>query len=73
MHRTFMDTLGRSSLKITALNVVDDFRNRDLIVTYDYPLLAGFRKPIAIFTSFMGVFGLAYLVSRLDVSIGRKA
>lgn len=68
-----MDTIGRSSLKLTALNVVDDFRDRDLVVTYDYPFLAGFRKPITIFTSFMAVFGVAYLISRLDVSIGRKA
>jgi len=68
-----MDTIGRSTLKLTALNVVDDFRGKDLVVTYDYPFLAGFRKPIVIFSSLMGTFGVAYLISRLDVSIGRKA
>ena len=62
-----MDTIGRSTLKLTALNVVDDFRGKDLVVTYDYPFLAGFRKPIVIFTSLMGTFGVAYLISRLDV------
>ncbi|KAI5247015.1 oligosaccharyltransferase alpha subunit [Aureobasidium subglaciale] len=72
-HRTFMDTIGRSTLQLTALNVVDDFRGKDLVVTYDYPVLAGFRKPIVIFASLMGTFGVAYLISRLDVSIGKKA
>ncbi|GAB7347462.1 hypothetical protein MBLNU459_g4376t1 [Dothideomycetes sp. NU459] len=72
-HRTFMDTLGRTTLQLTALNVVDDLSGKEITVTYDYPLLAGFRKPIAIFGSTIGVFGVAWLISRLDVSIGRKA
>ncbi|KAL1310892.1 hypothetical protein AAFC00_001123 [Neodothiora populina] len=73
MHRTFMDTLGRTTLKLTALNVVDDFRDRDVIVTYDYPFMAGFRKPTVIFASVLGTFSFAWVVSKLDVSIGRKA
>lgn len=32
-HRTFMDTLGRTTLKLTALNVVDDVRDKDIIVS----------------------------------------
>jgi oligosaccharyltransferase complex subunit alpha (ribophorin I) len=68
-----MDTIGRSTLELTALNVVDDFRGKELVVTYDYPLSAGFRKPIVIFSALMGMFGMAYLVSKLDVSIGKKA
>lgn len=31
-HRTFMDTLGRPTLRLTALNLVDEWRDRDLIV-----------------------------------------
>lgn len=33
LHRTFMDTLGRTTLKLTALNVVDDIRERELVVS----------------------------------------
>ncbi|KAF1356483.1 Ribophorin I [Delphinella strobiligena] len=72
-HRTFMDTVGRTTLELTAINVVDDFRDRDLTISYDYPWTAGFRKPVVIFTSVLGVFGFAWLVSKLDVSIGKKA
>lgn len=33
LHRTFMDTLGRSELKLIALNVVDEARDGQLIVS----------------------------------------
>ena len=32
-HKTFMDTLGRTTLKLTAMNVVDTSRDQDLIVS----------------------------------------
>lgn len=41
-HRTFMDTLGRTTLKLTALNVVDEFRDRE--VTVSLPVLEGFDE-----------------------------
>ncbi|KAF2227859.1 Ribophorin I [Elsinoe ampelina] len=71
-HKTFMDTLGRTTLKLTAINVVDEAREKGVVVTYDYPFLAGFRKPIVITSSIFGIFAAAWLVSQLDVSIGRK-
>lgn len=33
LHKTFMDTLGRSELKLTALNMVDEARDAQLIVS----------------------------------------
>ena len=101
-HKTFMDTLGRTTLKLTAMNVVDGLRDRDLIVsldfyiigpsddftssggisvlesnslpqvTYDYPFSAAFRKPVTIFLGVISVFATAWVVGRLDVSIGKK-
>ena len=67
-----MDTTGRTALTLTAINIVDDFRDRELIVTYDYPLLAGFRKPIVIFTSVITLFIAAWGIGTLDVSIKGK-
>ncbi|KAF2730094.1 oligosaccharyltransferase alpha subunit [Polyplosphaeria fusca] len=72
IHKTFMDTIGRSSLTLTAINLVDDFRDRDLIVTYDYPWTAGFRKPIVITLGAFVVFTAAWVVGNLDTSIGKK-
>ncbi|SLM36038.1 oligosaccharyltransferase alpha subunit [Lasallia pustulata] len=72
-HRTFMDTLGRTTLKLTAMNLVDESRNSDLFVTYDYPLIAGFRKPVTVFLGVISVFAAAWSISRLDVSIGKPS
>lgn len=35
-HKTFMDTLGRTTLKLTAMNVVDSSRGQDLIVSANF-------------------------------------
>ena len=72
LHRTFMDTLGRTSLELTAINVVDEIRDRDLVVTYDYPSSAKYRKPLTITAAIMLVFVISWVVGNLDVSIGRK-
>ena len=68
-----MDTLGRTTLKLTAMNVVDESRDEDLLVTYDYPFTAAFRKPITIFAGVLAVFVTAWGVGQLDVSIGKPS
>ncbi|KAL8957748.1 MAG: hypothetical protein Q9193_005057 [Seirophora villosa] len=72
LHRTFMDTVGRTTLKLTAVNVVDEARGKSLIVTYDYPFSAAFRKPITIFLGVMAVFITAWGIGRLDASIAKQ-
>jgi len=59
-------------LSLTAINVVDELRDRDLIVTYDYPAMAKFRKPLTIFAGLVATFVAVYVVATLDVSIGKK-
>ncbi|KAL8626957.1 hypothetical protein Q9189_007345 [Teloschistes chrysophthalmus] len=72
-YRTFMDTVGRTTLKLTAMNVVDEARDKMLIVTYDYPFSAAFRKPVTIFLGVAVVFATAWGIGRLDVSIGKQS
>lgn len=72
-HKSFMDTLGRTTLELTAMNVVDESRNKHLIVTYDYPFTAAYRKPITIFVAIMAVFATAWGIGKLDVSIAKPA
>ena len=57
---------------MTAMNVVDELRDRDVIVTYDYPFAARFRKPLTIFAGFLVIFGVSWVVGNLDVRIGKK-
>lgn len=72
LHKTFMDTLGRTTLTLHAHNIVDDLRDRDVIVTYDYPFLAGLRKPLVIFGGVLSCFVAAWAVGCLDVGIRGK-
>jgi oligosaccharyltransferase complex subunit alpha (ribophorin I) len=72
LHKTFMDTVGRTELKLTCVNMVDEAREASLVVIYDYPFLAAFRKPLSMFAGVFGVFVAAWAISRVDTSIGRK-
>ena len=67
-----MDTTGRTTLTLAAQNIVDGQREADLYVSYEYPWTAGLRKPLTIFTGLVAVFGAAWAVGQLDVSIGKK-
>ena len=67
-----MDTLGRPTLKLTAINVVDDWRDKDLIITYDYPWTAGYRKPLTIAAGLGSILVAAFLVGSIDTRIGKR-
>ncbi|KAK3955977.1 Ribophorin I [Pseudoneurospora amorphoporcata] len=72
IHKTFLDTIGRTALVIKGRNLVDDFRDRDLTVTYDYPLSAVLRKPIVVFSSAMTVFVSLWLLSLINLKFTPK-
>lgn len=72
LHKTFMDTLGRTVLKLSAANVVDEVRDVNVLVSYEYTTAAALRKPLSIIGGFTMVFAVAYLLSLIDTSIGRK-
>jgi oligosaccharyltransferase complex subunit alpha (ribophorin I) len=72
LHRTFMDTVGRTTLNLVAINVVDELRERDLIVTYEYPSSAKYRKPLVLAGGLFVLFVFCCVVGNLDVSIGKK-
>jgi len=72
-HKTFMDTLGRTTLRLTAMNVIDEARDKDILVTYDYPFTAAYRKPLTIFTGIIAVFATAWGIGKLDVSIAKPS
>lgn len=67
IHKTFLDTVGRTVLVIKARNLVDEFRNRELIVSYDVPLMADIRKPLVIFGSMVVTFIAAYVIGGVEL------
>lgn len=86
LYHTFMDTLGRTAIKMTAVNVVDEQHKKELIVsftfqfaapllmaqvTYNYPAMAAYRKPFVIFTGVLTLFTFSWIISKIDVRIGK--
>lgn len=68
-----MDTLGRATLKLSAINLIDSSRDQTITVSYDYPVTAAFRKPVTVFVGVMAVFVAAYVIGKVDISISAKA
>ncbi|KAK3996430.1 Dolichyl-diphosphooligosaccharide--protein glycosyltransferase subunit 1 [Cladorrhinum sp. PSN332] len=67
IHKTFLDTIGRTALTVKARNLVDDFRDRELVVSYEVPLLASLRKPLVIFGSSVAFFVSIWALGTLDL------
>lgn len=72
LQKTYLDTVGRTVLTIKARNLVDDFRGRELIVSYEYSFLDSLRKPLVIFASTLSVFVGIWAISQIDVKFSTK-
>lgn len=72
VHKTFLDTVGRTAVVIEARNLVDEFRDREVVVTYDYSLLSSLRKPIIVFSSVLGLFVAAYVIGGVELKFSKK-
>ncbi|XXG94931.1 hexokinase [Hypoxylon texense] len=72
LQQTYLDTIGRTVLTIKARNLVDDFRDRELIVSYDYSLVASLRKPLIVFSSMVTIFVGIWAISKVDVRFSTK-
>ena len=70
--KTYLDTVGRTSVTIKARNFVDEFRDREVIVTYDYPLSAALRKPLVVFLSMVGVFVAGWVIGGIEIGFSRR-
>ncbi len=67
VYKTYLDTVGRTALTIKARNLVDDFRDRDVVVSYELPLLARLRKPLVVFASTIALFVTAWVIGGVEL------
>jgi oligosaccharyltransferase complex subunit alpha (ribophorin I) len=56
LHHTFLDTLGRTAVKLNFENVVDEKRGKEIVAIYEYPRFAGLRKVIVVAFGVLAVF-----------------
>ena len=72
VHKTYLDTVGRTAVTIKARNLVDEFRDRELLISYDVPFLATLRKPFIVFASVLGVYATAWAIGKVEVGFSPK-
>lgn len=70
--KTYLDTVGRTAVTIKATNVVDEFRDRDLLISYDVSPITTLRKPFIVFVSMMSVYVVAWAVGKVEVGFAQK-
>ncbi|QPH00773.1 hypothetical protein C2857_004738 [Epichloe festucae Fl1] len=73
VYKTYLDTIGRTSVTIKARNLVDEFRDRDVIITYETSLLDTLRKPFIVFGSMMVVYAAAWAVGKVEVGFAKNS
>jgi oligosaccharyltransferase complex subunit alpha (ribophorin I) len=56
LHHTFLDSLGRTAVKLTFENVVDEKRGKEIVVIYEYPKFAGLRKVFVVAAGVLAIF-----------------
>ena len=56
LHQTFLDSLGRTAVKLMFENVVDGKRGTEIVVVYEYPRYAGLRKVIVVALGVLSIF-----------------
>lgn len=52
---------------------MDDFRGRELIVSYDVPFLVSIRKPLVVFGSMLATFVAAYVIGGVELKFSGKS
>lgn len=72
VYKTYLDTVGRTSVTIKAHNLVDEFRDRDIIISYETSSFDTLRKPFIVFGSMMAVYAAAWAVGKVDVGFAKK-
>ncbi|WYZ34683.1 hypothetical protein EsH8_I_000959 [Colletotrichum jinshuiense] len=72
IRKTYLDTVGRTSVTIKANNLVDELRDREVIVSYEYSLISALRKPVVVFGSMIFVFVAAWVLGGLNPKITSK-
>ncbi|KUM57916.1 hypothetical protein ACN42_g9258 [Penicillium freii] len=70
--KTYMDTLGRTTLTLEVDSLTDEARDSKFVVTYDYSMVDALRKPLTVFAGLLTVFVAAWGIGKIDVSIKKR-
>ncbi|KAG6010662.1 hypothetical protein E4U21_005160 [Claviceps maximensis] len=71
VHKTYLDTIGRTSITFKARNLVDEFRDRDILISYETSLFDTLRKPFIVFGSMMTVYAAAWAAGKMEFGFSK--
>ncbi|KAK9238920.1 Ribophorin I [Lipomyces kononenkoae] len=69
--KSHLDTIGRTVVKLTANNIVDEHRRNEVYITYTYSPTSSLRKPIVVSAAIATIFFAWIILGRIDVSISK--
>ncbi|KAJ5567147.1 Ribophorin I [Penicillium sp. DV-2018c] len=70
--KTYMDTLGRTTLTLEVDSLTDEARDSMIVVAYDHTMMDALRKPFTIFAGLLTLFITAWGIGKIDVSIKKR-
>lgn len=59
-------------MTIKTVNLVDEFRDRSLVISYDTTTLSSLRKPIVIFASMVSLYFTAWAIGKIQVGFAQN-
>lgn len=68
-HKTFMDTIGRTTLTLTRRGLNDESRDRMVYIRYELDFASRIRKPAMIGAAVMAVFAGAWAIGNIHLGI----
>ncbi|KAJ6141649.1 hypothetical protein N7470_010039 [Penicillium chermesinum] len=70
--KTYMDTLGRTTLTLEVDSLTDEARDAQLVVTYEHSLTDALRKPLTIIAGVITLFVATWAIGNIDTSIKKR-
>jgi oligosaccharyltransferase complex subunit alpha (ribophorin I) len=69
---SYLDTVGRPTVRLQFKNLVDGHRHREVLIRYHYSVLSALRKPASVALAFALIFTLGVFLSKINLSVSRK-
>ncbi|KAK9375313.1 Ribophorin I [Lipomyces chichibuensis] len=69
--KSHLDTIGRTVVRLTLNNIVDEHRRHELYITYTYSSASSLHKPIIVSAAIAAIFFAWIILRRIDVSISK--
>ncbi|KAK7049529.1 dolichyl-diphosphooligosaccharide--protein glycosyltransferase subunit 1 [Paramarasmius palmivorus] len=70
-HITYLDTIGRPAIVFKYKNLTNKHA-KSIYVTYKVPFTAHLRKPLAVASVLLGLFGFGVVARRIDLTLHKK-